>query len=98
MWTLISTWEDDGDGRGIVINGAATSIGAYAVQLAKRAGLFVVATAGASGAYVRSLGADVVVDYRKYKGDGLVSSIPPPFLFHSFDETMPELNLGLGAR
>ena len=98
MWTLISTWEGDGDGRGIIINGAATSIGAYAVQLAKRAGLFVVATAGASGAYVRCLGADVVVDYREHEGDDLVSSPSLPFLFHSFDETMPKLNPGLGAR
>lgn len=51
-----------------MIYGASSSVGAYAVQLAKRAGLFVVAIAGASGDYVKSLGADVVIDYRKHKG------------------------------
>ncbi|KAL1742216.1 chaperonin 10-like protein [Schizophyllum fasciatum] len=54
----------------ILINGAATSVGAFAVQLAKRAGLFVVGTAGASGDYATELGADVVVDYRDYGGKG----------------------------
>ena len=35
-------------GKAILIHSAASSVGSYAVQLAKRAGLFVVATAGAS--------------------------------------------------
>ena len=44
---------------------AAGSVGAYAVQLAHRAGARVIATAGAKDlGYVRGLGADVVVDYR----------------------------------
>jgi NADPH:quinone reductase-like Zn-dependent oxidoreductase len=52
-------------GATILIHGAAGSVGAYAVQLAHRAGAHVIATAGARDlGYVRGLGADTVVDYR----------------------------------
>ncbi|THH09670.1 hypothetical protein EW145_g1847 [Phellinidium pouzarii] len=57
--------------EGIIINGASSSVGAYAVQLAKRAGLFVIGVAGSSKDYAAELGADVVVDYREHKGDDL---------------------------
>lgn len=56
----------------MIINGASSSVGAYAIQLAKRAGLFVIGIAGASKDYAKSLGADVVLDYREHKGDDLV--------------------------
>ena len=45
------------------------------MQLAKKAGLFVVGIAGASKDYAKELGADVVVDYREHQGDQLVSAI-----------------------
>ena len=61
----------------MIINGAGSSIGAYAVQLAKRAGLFIVAIAGSSKDYVKSLGADVVIDYREHKGDDLARNLSP---------------------
>ena len=52
-------------GRTVLIHGAAGCVGALAVQLARRAGARVIATAGARDLdYVRGLGADVVVDYR----------------------------------
>lgn len=52
-------------GQTVIIHGGAGSVGAYAVQLAHRAGVRVVATASAADlAYVRSLGADEAVDYR----------------------------------
>lgn len=52
-------------GQTVLIHGAAGNVGAYAVQLARRAGLHTIATAGADDlAYVQSLGADRVVDYR----------------------------------
>lgn len=52
-------------GQIVIIHGGAGSVGAYAVQLAHRAGIRVVATAGAADlAYVRSLGADEAVDYK----------------------------------
>lgn len=51
-------------GQTVVIHGAAGNVGAYAVQLARRAGLRIVATAGAKDiAYVQSLGADTILDY-----------------------------------
>jgi NADPH:quinone reductase-like Zn-dependent oxidoreductase len=51
-------------GQTVVIHGAAGNVGAYAVQLARRAGLRSIATAGTKDIdYVRALGADKVVDY-----------------------------------
>ena len=51
-------------GQTVVIHGAAGSVGAYAVQLARRAQLRSIATAGTKDIqYVRSLGADKVLDY-----------------------------------
>ena len=52
-------------GQTVVIHGGAGSVGAYAVQFARRAGLHVIATASAEdAALVRALGADTVIDYR----------------------------------
>ena len=64
----------EGDQKGIIINGASSSVGSFAVQLAKRAGLFVIGVAGSSKDYAKSLGADVIIDYRDHQGDALVSS------------------------
>ncbi len=65
--TALETIERGGSlaGRTVLIHGAAGCVGAYAVQLAHRAGARVIATAGWRDLdYVRSLGANVVVDYR----------------------------------
>ena len=52
-------------GQTVVIHGAAGNVGAYAVQLARRAGLRTIATAATDDiAFVRNLGADTVIDYR----------------------------------
>ncbi|MFE1599480.1 NADP-dependent oxidoreductase [Methylobacterium sp. ID0610] len=52
-------------GQTVLVHGAAGNVGAYAVQLARRAGLHTIATAGAADlASVKDLGADRVVDYR----------------------------------
>jgi NADPH:quinone reductase-like Zn-dependent oxidoreductase len=52
-------------GQTVVVHGAAGNVGAYAVQLAQRAGIRVVATAAAEDVeYVRELGAETVVDFR----------------------------------
>ncbi|MGY0070799.1 zinc-binding dehydrogenase [Streptomyces sp. QTS137] len=51
-------------GQNILINGAGSAVGGYAVQLAAQAGATVTATAGArSRDRVRSYGADRIVDY-----------------------------------
>jgi NADPH:quinone reductase-like Zn-dependent oxidoreductase len=52
-------------GQTVLIHGAAGNVGAYAVQLARRAGIRTIATASPDDVeLVRRLGADVVVDYR----------------------------------
>jgi NADPH:quinone reductase-like Zn-dependent oxidoreductase len=52
------------DGQRVLINGAGGAVGGYAVQLAKQAGAYVIATASPhSRERVRSAGADEVVDH-----------------------------------
>ena len=54
-----------GLGDSVLIHGAAGGVGTYAVQLAKAAGAHVFATCGGYDAdLVKSLGADVVIDYK----------------------------------
>jgi NADPH:quinone reductase-like Zn-dependent oxidoreductase len=49
----------------VVIHGAAGNVGAYAVQLARRADLRTIATAAADDVlFLRNLGANTVIDYR----------------------------------
>src|SRR5262245_50191132 len=51
-------------GQQVLIHGAAGGVGSYAVQFAKRKGAHVIATASmANLEFVRSLGADDVIDY-----------------------------------
>ena len=66
----LTAWQalfDDAElhaGQRVLINGAGGGVGSYAVQLAKRAGAHVVATASARSAErVRSAGADEVIDH-----------------------------------
>ena len=55
-------------GQTVVIHGAAGNVGAYAVRLAHRAGLGILATAAAADiARVRELGADTVIDFRSQR-------------------------------
>ena len=62
------------NGQVVVVNGAASSVGAFAVQLAKKAGYAVVGTAGSSAKVAQELGA-VVVDYRGKSDDELAQAI-----------------------
>jgi NADPH:quinone reductase-like Zn-dependent oxidoreductase len=51
-------------GQTVVIHGAAGNVGAYAVQLAHRAGMRMVATAAKDDIpFLRTLGANIVIDY-----------------------------------
>ena len=53
-------------GQRVLIHAGAGGVGSFAVQLAKHLGAFVAATAGSRNAeFVRSLGADQVIDYTK---------------------------------
>lgn len=67
----ITSWEalfDVGDvqaGQRVLINGGAGGMGSWCIQLARMAGAVVAATCGlANLEYVRSLGADLAIDYR----------------------------------
>ena len=65
-WQMLFEYADVTAGQTVLVHGAAGNVGAYAAQLAKQAGLHVVATAATANLdYVRALGADIVVDYKK---------------------------------
>src|SRR5262245_10724107 len=65
-WQMLFDYAQATDGQTVLIHGAAGNVGAYAVQLAKLSGLHVVATAASVDLdYVRSLGAERVMDYRR---------------------------------
>lgn len=52
----------------VLIHGAAGSVGAFAVQLARRAKLQIIATCATEDVdYVKGLGANLVIDYKKQK-------------------------------
>jgi acetyl esterase len=54
-----------GKGQTVLVHGGAGAVGAYAVQLAHRAGARVLTTAAAADkAFLQSLGADEVIDYK----------------------------------
>jgi len=59
----------------VIIHGASSSVGAFATQLAHLAKYKVVGIAGSSGDYAKSLGADIIVDYRNKSEDELASDI-----------------------
>jgi NADPH:quinone reductase-like Zn-dependent oxidoreductase len=53
-------------GQKILIHGGAGNVGSIAIQLAKHLGAFVATTAsGKNHRYLKNLGADVVIDYKK---------------------------------
>ena len=65
-WQGIFTQGHLEKGQTILIHGGAGAVGAYAVQLASHAGATVIATAsGDDEAYLNSIGASQVIDYRK---------------------------------
>jgi NADPH:quinone reductase-like Zn-dependent oxidoreductase len=65
-WIGIFTHGQLEKGQTILIHGGAGAVGAYAVQLASHVGATVIATAsGDDEAYLKSIGASQVIDYRK---------------------------------
>ncbi len=63
-------------GQRVLINGAGGAVGGYAVQLAKNAGAYVIATAGpGSSEHVRAAGADEIVDHTSTKVSTAVTSV-----------------------
>jgi NADPH:quinone reductase-like Zn-dependent oxidoreductase len=65
-WAGIVTTGRVSRGQRVLVHAGAGGVGSFAVQLAKHLGAFVAATASAKNAdFVRSLGADEVIDYTK---------------------------------
>jgi len=67
-WQMLFEFARVSAGQTILVHGAAGNVGAYAVQLARNAGLHVIAAAASRDVeYVRSLGADKVLDYHSMR-------------------------------
>ncbi|KAI0196713.1 zinc-binding dehydrogenase [Xylaria flabelliformis] len=70
----------------VLINGGTSSVGLYAVQLAKFAGLYVIATASKQNHdLLTALGADAVVDYKDPAWPQKVRELSHDNLQHAFD-------------
>lgn len=75
-WQMLFDYAKMKAGQSVLIHGAAGNVGAYAVQLAKHAGLNVFATAGSGDLeVVRKLGADNVIDYSATKFETAVRPV-----------------------
>jgi NADPH:quinone reductase-like Zn-dependent oxidoreductase len=75
-WQMLFDYANVTADQTVLIHGAAGNVGGYAVQLAKQAGLHVVATAAsADHEYVRRLGAERVLDYRTERFEESVARV-----------------------
>lgn len=75
-WQMLFDYAQATAGQTVLIHGGAGNVGAYAVQLAKLSGLHVVATVASIDLdYVRSLGAERVVDYRRDRFEESVTGV-----------------------
>lgn len=64
------------EGERVLIHGGAGGVGNYAVQIAKNKGCYVISTASAADTdFVKSLGADEVIDYKDRKFEDIVKDI-----------------------
>lgn len=75
-WQMLFEYARVTAGQTVLIHGGAGSVGGYAIQMAAQAGLHVIATAGARDLdYVRALGAERVLDYKKERFDESLTSL-----------------------
>jgi NADPH:quinone reductase-like Zn-dependent oxidoreductase len=75
-WQMLFEYAQVSAGQTVLIHGAAGNVGAYAVQLARQAGLHVIATAASTGVeYVRRLGAERAVDYQTTRFEESLSRV-----------------------
>jgi len=74
-WQMLFDYAKASAGQRVLIHGAGGNVGAYAVQLAGRAGLDVFATASAEDAgHVKKLGAAAVIDFQHTRFE---NAMPP---------------------
>lgn len=82
----ITTTVADPQSKYILVWGGAGSVGQYAVQIAKAAGFQVITTASPhNAAYLKSLGADHVVDYHDKDASAQIRAIAGNNLVHVLD-------------
>ncbi len=75
-WQMLFDYARAQSGQSVLIHGAAGSVGAYAVQLARQAGLRIFATASSDDlSFVQSLGADAVIDYKTTRFEDIVPRV-----------------------
>jgi NADPH:quinone reductase-like Zn-dependent oxidoreductase len=73
-WQALVSLGNVQPGQSVLIHGGSGGVGSIAVQLAKHLGAYVATTSSAANAdYVRSLGADLVIDYKSEDFTNLVS-------------------------
>ena len=75
-WQMLFDYGKAQRNQVVLILGAAGNVGAYAVQLAARAGLRIMAVVKADDVdYVRSLGAETVIEYQSRRFEDAVGSV-----------------------
>ncbi len=75
-WTALFEHGKLQAGQRILIQGASGGVGGFAVQFAKWKGAYVLAMASANNLdYIKSLGADEVIDYKTQKFEDLVHDV-----------------------
>ncbi|KAI0063402.1 NAD(P)-binding protein [Artomyces pyxidatus] len=71
------------EGQSLLINGGSTSVGAFAIQLAKAKGVKVTAIAsGKNEEFCRKFGADEFIDYKEVDVPRYLSKNPPAILYN----------------
>src|SRR4051812_25855533 len=75
-WQMLFEYAQAKAGQTVLIHGAGGNVGAYAVQMARNAGLEVFATASAKDLdYVRKLGAGTALDYHATPFEDIVRAV-----------------------
>jgi NADPH:quinone reductase-like Zn-dependent oxidoreductase len=75
-WQMLFDYAKAQAGQSVLIHGAAGNVGAYAVQLARQAGLRIFATASKKDlAFVKGLGAETTVDYNSISFEDVVPKV-----------------------
>ena len=75
-WQMLHEYAQAKTGQSVLIHGAGGNVGAYAVQIARLANLKIIATSSAKDSeYVKSLGADEVLDYHAAKFEDQISPV-----------------------
>src|SRR5262249_39593157 len=75
-WQMLFDYAHAVAGQTVLVHGAAGNVGAYAVQMARHAGLEVFATASSHDLdYVHALGVDTAIDRRRTRLEDVVPAV-----------------------